>query len=163
ALGPPSDLSRVSHESVIDGIGNNEQRRRIFARLQQQGEHLLVARHPSAVIAPDVTTGPGSMICAGVVVNPGTFVGANVILNTGSTVDHHNRVGDHAHLAPGVNTGGEVTIGEGALIGIGSTVMPGRTVGAWSTVGAGALITRDVPDGAVVIGSPARVVRSSPL
>ena len=35
---------------------------------------------------------------AGVVVGTGSVIGANVILNTSCTVDHHSRVGDHAHL-----------------------------------------------------------------
>lgn len=99
------------------------------------------------------------MICAGVVVNTGSVIGADVILNTGCTVDHHNRIGDHAHIAPGVHMGGEVEVGEGALVGIGATVMPRKRIGAWSVVGAGTLVTRDVPDGVVVVGAPARVVR----
>ena len=95
------------------------------------------------------------MICAGAVINPGTEIGTNVILNTGCTVDHHNQIGDHVHIAPGVNTGGDVTIGEGTLLGIGSTVMPGRVVESWCTVGAGACVTKTVPQGATVVGVPA--------
>jgi acetyltransferase-like isoleucine patch superfamily enzyme len=55
--------------------------------------------------------------------------------------------------------GGEVEVGEGALIGIGATVMPGKRVGAWSIVGAGALVNRDIPECSVVVGVPARVIR----
>ena len=71
-----------------------------------------------------------------------------------------NVIGDHAHIAPGVHLGGDVTIGEGTLIGIGAVVMPQRRVGAWCTVGAGAVVTRDLPDQVVAIGAPARVIRS---
>jgi acetyltransferase-like isoleucine patch superfamily enzyme len=55
-----------------------------------------------------------------------------------------------------VHLGGEVRIGEGALIGIGAVVLPRVTVGAWSTVGAGAVVTSDVPPGVTVAGVPAR-------
>ena len=161
-LGSVASLSRTAHDALIVAIGDNEVRQRIIQSLQVQGERFAIARHPSAVIAPDVMIGPGSMICAGVVVNPGSTIGANVILNTGCTVDHHNRIGDHVHIAPGVHLGGEVQIDEGTLVGIGATVMPQRRVGAWSVVGAGALVHTDIPDHVVAVGTPARIVRHLP-
>jgi len=82
---------------------------------------------------------------------------ADILLNTGCTIDHHNRIGDHAHIAPGVHLGGQVEIGQGALVGIGATVLPQRRIGAWSVVGAGAVVADDVPDNATVIGVPARL------
>jgi acetyltransferase EpsM len=157
-LGAVTHLSTIAHDALIVAIGDNASRQHLFETLQSRGERFVVARHPSAVIAPDVQIGPGSMICAGVVVNPGSIVGANVILNTGCTVDHHNHIGNHVHIAPGVHLGGEVTIGEGALVGIGATVMPRRRVGPWSVVGAGALVHADLPDGVTAAGVPARVV-----
>ena len=81
-----------------------------------------------------------------------------MILNTGCSIDHHNVIGDHAHIAPGARLGGNVTVGQGALIGIGAVVLPGVRIGAWSIVGAGAVVTRDLPDGVVAVGSPARML-----
>jgi sugar O-acyltransferase (sialic acid O-acetyltransferase NeuD family) len=159
-LGTVADLAAVDHDAVVVAVGDNATRQRLFARLRGNGERFAVARHPGAVVAPDVPVGPGSMICAGAVVNPRSTIGADTILNTGCTVDHHNRVGDHAHVAPGVHLGGEVTIGEGAFVGIGSVVIPRRAIGAWATVGAGSVVTKGIPDGATAVGMPARVVRS---
>ena len=51
-----------------------------------------------------------------------------------------------------------VTIRQGAAIGAGSVLLPGVTIGRWAMVGAGAVVTRDVPDHALVVGHPARVV-----
>jgi acetyltransferase-like isoleucine patch superfamily enzyme len=50
----------------------------------------------------------------------------------------------------------------GARIGIGVTVLPKVTIGREALVAAGSVVTRDVPDYAVVMGSPARVVRTIP-
>jgi len=159
-LGTIAHLSTIAHDALIVAIGDNATRQHLFETLQGRGERFVVARHPSAVIAPNVRIGPGSMICAGVVVNPGSIVGTNVILNTGCTVDHHNHIGNHVHIAPGVHLGGDVSIGEGTLVGIGATVMPQRRVGNWSVVSAGALVHTDLPDRVVAAGMPARIIRS---
>lgn len=155
-LGYTSSLGRIPHDAVIIAIGNNQIRKRLADELSAAGETFASARHPSAIIAPDVRIGSGVMICAGVVVNTGTVIGAHVILNTGCTVDHHNSIGSHAHIAPGVHTGGEVVIEEGVLVGIGATVAPRTSVGGWAVVGAGAVVTKPVPPGITVVGVPAR-------
>ena len=51
----------------------------------------------------------------------------------------------------------QTRIRTGASLGAGSIVLPGVSVGRWAMIGAGALVTRDVPDFALVYGSPARV------
>jgi acetyltransferase-like isoleucine patch superfamily enzyme len=80
-----------------------------------------------------------------------------VVLNTSCSVDHHNCIGSHAQIAPGAHLGGNVVVGEGALIGIGAVVLPQRGVGQWATVGAGAVVTRNIPDFATAVGLPARI------
>jgi acetyltransferase-like isoleucine patch superfamily enzyme len=53
-----------------------------------------------------------------------------------------------------------MVIGKGASIGAGATFVPGVNVGEGAMVGAGAVVTKDVPPFAVVVGNPARVVRT---
>lgn len=160
-LGRIDSLSRIPHDAVVVAIGDNATRRTVFDKLTARNERFVVACHPSAIVAESVEVGRGTMICAGAIVNPGATIGSNVILNTGCSIDHHNRIGDHVHVAPGVCTGGDVTVEASVLIGIGAVVMPGRTIGARSTVGAGALVQQDVPEATVVVGVPARPVRRS--
>lgn len=52
-----------------------------------------------------------------------------------------------------------VLIKKGAWIGAGATILPGVCVGRYAIVGAASVVTKDVPDYAVVVGSPARVIR----
>ena len=158
-LGPGKSLSTIIHDAVIIAIGDNRTRRKLFRKLEKQGERFIIAQHPRAIVAPDVVIGPGCMIMAGVVVNTGGIIEKNVILNTACTVDHHCKVAAHTHIAPGSHLGGEVSIQEGTLIGIGSTVMPRRKVGSWAVVGAGSLVHADVPDNATVAGVPARALK----
>ena len=51
-------------------------------------------------------------------------------------------------------------IKKGAWIGAGATIMPGVTVGKYAIVGAASVVTRDVGDYEVVVGSPARLVKT---
>jgi sugar O-acyltransferase (sialic acid O-acetyltransferase NeuD family) len=156
-LGSSEEISEIAHDGVIIAIGDNKLRAKIYTELSNQGERLINAIHPSAVIANDVTIGAGVVICGGVVVNTGTRIRNNVILNTGSTIDHHNLIHDHVHIAPGCALGGNVEIGEGTMIGIGSTVMPQKSIGAWSTIGAGAVVTNNIPDKVTAFGIPAQI------
>lgn len=52
-----------------------------------------------------------------------------------------------------------VTIGDGVWIGGNVTVLMGVTIGKNAVIGAGAVVTHDVPENAVIVGNPARVVR----
>ncbi len=54
----------------------------------------------------------------------------------------------------------EIIIKKGAWIGAGASILPGVTVGEYAIVGAGAIVTKDIPDYAVVVGSPAKVIRT---
>ena len=56
--------------------------------------------------------------------------------------------------------GRPIVVRRGAWIGAGATVLPGVTVGAHAIVAAGAVVTKDVPDYAVVAGVPARIVKT---
>jgi len=54
----------------------------------------------------------------------------------------------------------ESIIKKGAWIGAGVSILPGVTIGKYAIVGAGAIVTKDVPDYAVVVGIPAKVVKT---
>ena len=61
------------------------------------------------------------------------------------------------HISVGAVLCGLVHIGDNSFVGAGAVILPRLTVGRDVIVGAGAVVTRDVPDGSVVRGNPARV------
>lgn len=79
-------------------------------------------------------------------------IGSNVFISllVGTTNDNLVRSGYSDHvLGP--------SIGNGAVIGVGASLLPALQIGADSTVAAGAVVTKDVPQGAVVAGVPAKI------
>ena len=55
---------------------------------------------------------------------------------------------------------GPVTIGDGSWIGIGVSILPNVAIGRNCVIGANSVVTRDIPDFCVVVGNPAKVIRS---
>ena len=141
---------------AIIAIGDNQVRKKVVQRTKHGFANAI---HASAVISRFSSYGVGNMILHRAVLQAQSSVGNHVIVNTGAQVDHDCRVEDFVHLAPGVILCGNVKIGEGAFIGAGAVILPGRTIGAWATIGSGAVVTRDIPDFAVAMGNPARVVK----
>ena len=154
-LGPINAVRDVVHDAVIVAIGDNAMRARISLRLLASGERFATVRHPAANVSVGVEAGEGSMFCAGAIACTAATIGRGVILNTACSLDHHCRVGDFVHIAPGARIGGEVTIGNRALIGIGAVVLPRVSIGHDAVVGAGAVVTSDVPPSTTVVGTPA--------
>ncbi len=100
----------------------------------------------------------------------GVFINHSAILSASGGIEFQ----DDCMIAPGVKiatinhdlnerhkiyTYGKVTIKKNAWIGMNVTICPGVTIGEYSVVGAGAVVTKDVPDYAVVAGVPAKVIK----
>jgi acetyltransferase-like isoleucine patch superfamily enzyme len=82
------------------------------------------------------------------------------VINTAAVVEHDTIVEEFAFIAPHATIAGGARVGRLSLIGIGAVVLPGVNVGSETIVGAGAVVTRDLPDGVVASGVPARIRHS---
>ncbi|MEY2922663.1 MAG: hypothetical protein RL108_1289, partial [Bacteroidota bacterium] len=144
-------------DKIIIAIGDNELRKK---KVEQLEEILFTtAIHPSAVVSSNVAIGEGSVIMATSIINTGAKIGKHVIINTGALIEHDCIIEDFAHVSPKAALAGNVTVKEGAQVGINSSVRQGITIGKWSIVGAGAVIVKDVPDYAVVVGNPGKIIK----
>lgn len=121
----------------------------------------------SAQVMGDVVLADDASVWFGVVIRGDT---APIKVGRGSNIqDHsvlHADVGMPLTVGEGVTVGHKVmlhgcTVGDHSLIGIGAVVLNGAKIGKGCLVGAGSLVTegKEFPDGSMIIGSPARVVR----
>lgn len=148
-------LDLPDHEFLIS-IGSNTIRKRIANSLNVK---YINAIHPQAILSKYVQSGVGIAIMGGAVINADTIIGNHSILNTNCTVDHNCKIGDFVHVSPNAALAGNVQIGEGTHIGVGACVIQGIKIGKWATIGAGAVVIDNVPDYAVVVGNPARIIK----
>ncbi|WP_411861066.1 acetyltransferase [Pseudomonas sp. PDM13] len=138
-------------------IGDNVTRRRLLAALEDQVLGWFTVIHPHSSIAISAKVAEGCFVAAHAIVGPDAIVGRSTIINHGAIVDHDCRVGECCHVAPNSTLGGGVTLGNEVLVGSGAVILPGICIGDGVRIGAGAVVTRNAPAGAVLVGVPARI------
>jgi UDP-N-acetylbacillosamine N-acetyltransferase len=153
-------LRRDVPQAVI-AFGNCHGRINVAQKALSCGFSLPNLIHPSAIVSQDASIGKGAIIMPGTIINSGTRIGSNIILNTAASVDHECLIGDGVHIGPGARLSGLVTVGNATWIGIGSTIRESVHIGNNVLVGAGSLVLKDIPDGVVVYGAPAKIIREN--
>ncbi len=101
-----------------------------------------------AVLGDRVTVKGGVQVWNGVQLEDDVFVGPNATFTNDRMPRSRQWLDEHPRT----------TIRTGASIGANATILPGLEIGRGAMVGAGAVVTRDVPDFAIVAGIPARVI-----
>ncbi len=101
------------------------------------------------IVGDRVTVKSGVYIWDGITIEDDVFIGPNVTF----TNDKKPRSKAYPEQYP------KMLIKHHASIGANATLLPGIIIGKYSMVGAGAVVTKNVPDYAVVVGNPAKIIR----
>lgn len=160
-IGKSMDWPHHSDTSLVVAIGAPRARMSVVTRMKALGEpDFSTLIDPAAVIGDRVTIMPGSMICAGVICTTDIRIGEHVILNLNSTVGHDAVFRDFVTVAPNASISGNVVLGTGTEVGTGAALREKVVVGDGALVGMGSVVTRDVEPNTVMVGNPARQIRT---
>ena len=123
------------------------------------------------VILPKASIGSDVNICSHCFIENDVVIKDRVTIKSGVQVWDGIRIGNDVFIGPNVTFTNDkyprskkypkdfaiTVIGEGASIGANATILPGISIGQGALVAAGAVVTRDVPDNAIVKGNPAQI------
>lgn len=154
-----TDFDWSKSDFYILGVGSNAIREKIFLRIREKAAEALTVIHPDASVSKNSVIGEGTIVARNAAVNPLVTVGKGTILNTSSSVDHECIIEDFVHIAPGAVLAGNVRVKKNSFVGANSVIKEGITIGENAIVGAGSVVLRNVPDNAVVLGNPAKIIR----
>lgn len=149
-------IESFEEKHFIVSVGDNKSRKNIVECIQAI---YLTAIHPKAIVSKFSSVSEGSVVMAGAIVNADSKIGKHCIINTGAIIEHDCIVENFVHVSPNASIAGNVKVGEGSHIGMGSTIVQGVSVGKWAVIGAGTVILEDVPDYAVVVGVPGKIIK----
>jgi len=159
-------LEKLRKDGITHGIaamGNNQVRQNLSERLEELGFEITNAIHPTAHVPPETTIGKGVIVDSLSNFGHNPTVGNNVLISISVVIGHHATMDDNVWVSAGAIICARSHLGKNVHIGPGAITVPKNyghlNIGEGAHVGAGALVLEDVPPNAVVVGSPAKIIR----
>jgi len=114
---------------------------------------------PRAAVASDASIGHGCFIGPFASVGPAACIGAHTVIRAGAHVSHDCAIGSFVFVGTNAVICGRCTVHDAAYIAPSAVIRDDCQVGKFAVVGLGSVVTKDVPELVVAVGSPARPVR----
>lgn len=146
----------TAEKTYLCGLGLPAVKAKLLAPLLEAGADFLSLVHPSVCLGRRTKLGRGVVLCPGVVLTCDVTLGDFVVVNLNTTIGHDAAIGDWSTVSSQCDITGHTKVADRVFIGSKACVIPSRKIGSGALVGAGAVVFRDVPPGATVVGNPAR-------
>jgi len=163
-LGGTDDIEKFLKEDyyfmyAIHMIGRNVKDEEIFNKMNIPRERFATIVHKTAFIAHNAVLEPGVFVMSNCYVATLAHVGMCSLIMANSIFGHNTSCGPLCHFSAGSITGGYLTVGKAASVALGAIILEKSNIGNYAIAGAGSLVTHDIPDYEIHVGTPAKFLK----
>lgn len=152
------DISHLSGDKFIIGVGDPIVRDKIFSTYNQFGLQWETIIHPTSYVSEFASIQDGVIVSPHCTIAQGAIISKNVLLNSYVAVGHHVEIMQNSVISPKVVLAGRSRVGKNSFIGSGAILAPGIKIGESCRISAGSVIFRQVKDGSFVSGNPGKAL-----
>lgn len=146
------------NKRFVLGIGKPVVRKKLLDIFSSFAEPASLISRTTTIGRHEVFLGESLNIMFNCFISNSSHIKDGSLVNSGVYIHHDVKVGAFCELAPGVKLLGGSKVGDFSFIGANAVVLPGISIGSNVVVGAGAVVNRNVPDNALAVGVPSRIL-----
>jgi len=144
---------------TIGYMGDSMLREGLFDLVNNNHGNLPVIISPNAYVSNHAKVRKGTIIMHNAIVNADASIGQNCIINSKALIEHDCVIKNQTHISTNAILNGEVMIGENCLIGSSSIIRNNVNITSKTIIGAGSVVVKDVIEGGIYIGNPAKKIK----
>lgn len=148
---------------VVVAVGEPSVRELMYHKVKDEGICLATLIHPGVYIDETTTIGEGVVIAEGVTITANVEIGANTYIQPHAVVGHDIRIGKHTVIGSNCQIGGGDYIGDRVFMGFLSGTTDHISIGNDSIISAGAIVFKELPEGIIAVGNPARIMKNNDM
>lgn len=155
-----------SNDLFFNCIGNYhamKMRYEYSLTLRRKGCKSINIIHANSVVSDSVSFGDGNLVCPSVVLDTNVRIGEDNVFFSGTVIEHDCKISNNVYFSPSVTLCGKVEVEDKVYIGPGAVIAAGVHIGSRSIIGAGSVVLKDVKEGSIVYGNPAKMIRMNDL
>tara|TARA_B100001758_G_C18300232_1_gene551901 strand:- start:330 stop:986 length:657 start_codon:yes stop_codon:yes gene_type:complete len=142
-------------------IGEPSVRKILFEKLIKSNIAISTLIHPTVEIPKSTTIGKGTIINKLTSISCDGVIGENVYIHPMACIGHDSIIGNHSIISSFVDVAGDCSVGDCAFLAINVIMKQGTSIGANSIVGLASVVHRDIKEGVIALGNPARPMKNN--
>lgn len=146
---------------IVIAVGEPAVREMMYQKVREKKIKLVSLIHPGVYIDETTFIGDGVVICEGATITSNVVIGDNTYVQAHAVIGHDIQIGKHTIIGSNCQIGGADVIGDRVFMGFLSGTADHIQIGNDVIISAGAIVFKDLPDEAIAVGNPARIMKKN--